>query len=46
MFTFIFILVIVYILYRVRQRFRRQQGVIDRLEESVDRLSAKDKKNM
>ena len=46
MFTFIFILVIVYILYRVRKSFRRQQGVIDRLEERMDRLSAKDKKNM
>jgi hypothetical protein len=46
MFTFIVILGIVYLLYRVRQRFRRQQGVIDRLEEKMDRLSAKDKKNM
>ena len=46
MFTFIFILVIVYILYRVRQRFKRQESVIDRLEEKMDRLSAKDKKNM
>ena len=46
MFTFIFVLVIVYILYLVRQKFRRQQGVIDRLEEKMDRLSAEDKKNM
>jgi len=46
MFTIIFILVIVYILYLVRQKFRRQQGDIDRLEKRMDRVSAKDKKNM
>jgi len=46
MFTFIIILVIVYILYRVHQRFKRQQGVIDRLQKRMDRFSAKDKKNM
>ena len=45
MFTIIFILVIVYILYRVHQKSKRQQGVIDRLEEKMDRLSPKGKKN-
>jgi len=44
MFTFIFILVIIYILYRVRRRFKRQQGVIDRLEEKMDLLSTENKK--
>jgi len=41
MLTFIFVLVIVYILYRVHQKSKQQQGVIDRLEEKMDRLTPK-----
>ena len=45
MLTFICVLVIVYILYRVHEKSKRQQDVIDRLEEKMDRISPKGKKN-